>query len=100
LRNMSFRRNIGLQVSNVCFLFIRLLIPTKVASLIPYGTLFEQRGLPSPECMLIVDSGFSFTSVVPLIEGKIVWNAVKRFVCAGAGSQGLHMLGLTWGGSY
>jgi hypothetical protein len=32
--------------------------------------------------MLIVDSGFSFTHVVPLMEGKIVWNAVKRLVAS------------------
>jgi actin-related protein 6 len=30
--------------------------------------------------MLIVDSGFSFTHVVPLMEGKVVWSAVKRSV--------------------
>ncbi|KAJ7466005.1 actin-related protein Arp6 [Mycena latifolia] len=53
------------------------------ASLIPHGTLFDQPGLPSPECMLIVDSGFSFTHVVPLIEGKVVWNAVKRLDVGG-----------------
>jgi actin-related protein 6 len=29
--------------------------------------------------MLIVDSGFSFTHVVPLIDGKIMWAAVKRY---------------------
>ncbi|KAF8193221.1 actin-like protein ARP6 [Mycena galopus ATCC 62051] len=53
------------------------------ASLIPYGTLFAQPGLPSPECMLVVDSGFSFTHVVPLMEGKVVWNAVKRLDVGG-----------------
>ncbi|KAJ7291670.1 actin-related protein Arp6 [Mycena rebaudengoi] len=53
------------------------------ASLIPHGTLFEQPGLPSPECMLIVDSGFSFTHVVPLIDGKIMWAAVKRLDVGG-----------------
>ncbi|KAJ6476898.1 actin-related protein Arp6 [Mycena sanguinolenta] len=53
------------------------------ASLIPYGTLFAQTGLPSPECMLIVDSGFSFTHVVPLMEGKVVWDAVKRLDVGG-----------------
>ncbi|KAJ6565967.1 actin-related protein Arp6 [Mycena vulgaris] len=53
------------------------------ASLIPYGTLFDQPGLPPPECMLIVDSGFSFTHVVPLVEGQVVWNAVKRLDVGG-----------------
>ncbi|KAJ7142229.1 actin-like protein ARP6 [Mycena epipterygia] len=55
---------------------------TTSASLIPHGTLFDQ-GLPPPECMLIVDSGFSFTHVVPLMEGKVVWNAVKRLDVGG-----------------
>ncbi|KAF7353975.1 Actin-like protein ARP6 [Mycena venus] len=53
------------------------------ASLIPHGTLFDQPGLLSPECMLIVDSGFSFTHVVPLMEGKVVWSAVKRLDVGG-----------------
>ncbi|KAJ7624808.1 actin-domain-containing protein [Roridomyces roridus] len=53
------------------------------ASLIPHGSLFNHPGLPTPECMLIVDSGFSFTHVVPLMEGKIVWHAVKRLDVGG-----------------
>ena len=48
------------------------------ASLIPYGHLFSQPNLPAAECTIVVDSGFSFTHVVPMIDGKIVWNAVKR----------------------
>lgn len=50
------------------------------ASLIQWGTLFDRPGLPAPECMLLVDSGFSFTHVVPLMEGAVVWSAVKRCV--------------------
>ncbi|KAJ7093825.1 actin-related protein Arp6 [Mycena belliarum] len=53
------------------------------ASLIPHGTLFDKPGLPPPECMLIVDSGFSFTHVVPLMDGKVVWTAVKRLDVGG-----------------
>ncbi|CAA7262815.1 unnamed protein product [Cyclocybe aegerita] len=53
------------------------------ASLIPYGQLFAQPGLPPAECTIVVDSGFSFTHVVPLIDGKIVWNAVKRLDMGG-----------------
>ncbi|KAJ7173813.1 actin-related protein Arp6 [Mycena filopes] len=53
------------------------------AFLIPHGTLFDQPGLAPPECMLIVDSGFSFTHVVPLMEGKVVWSAVKRLDVGG-----------------
>jgi actin-related protein 6 len=48
------------------------------ASLIPYGHLFSQPNLPAAECTIVVDAGFSFTHVVPMIDGKIVWNAVKR----------------------
>ncbi|KAJ7662532.1 actin-related protein Arp6 [Mycena polygramma] len=40
-------------------------------------------GLPAPQCMLIVDSGFSFTHVVPLREGSVVWSAVKRLDVGG-----------------
>ncbi|KAF7309255.1 hypothetical protein MIND_00295800 [Mycena indigotica] len=50
------------------------------ASFMPYGSLFAS---PLPECMLIVDSGFSFTHVVPVMQGRIVWNAVKRLDVGG-----------------
>jgi len=32
---------------------------------------------------LVIDSGFSFTHIVPLISGSIVWNAVKRIDVGG-----------------
>lgn len=48
------------------------------ASMIPYGSLFTAEGLHTPECVLIVDSGFSFTHVVPMINHQIQWHAVKR----------------------
>ncbi|KAJ3813542.1 actin family [Lentinula aff. lateritia] len=50
------------------------------ASLIPYGKLL---GMPPSECMLIVDSGFSFTHVVPMINNIISWPAVKRLDVGG-----------------
>ncbi|PPQ95265.1 hypothetical protein CVT26_014839 [Gymnopilus dilepis] len=53
------------------------------ASVIPYGNLFSQPGSPPPDCAVIVDSGFSFTHVVPMIDGQIVWNAVKRLDVGG-----------------
>ncbi|KAK7054441.1 Actin-related protein 6 [Paramarasmius palmivorus] len=53
------------------------------ASLIPHGKLFSVTGLPPPECMIIVDSGFSFTHVVPILSGNIVWDAVKRLDVGG-----------------
>ncbi|KAF8182292.1 actin-related protein Arp6 [Pholiota molesta] len=53
------------------------------ASLIPYGQLFSQPGLPPAQCTIVIDSGFSFTHVVPMIDGQIVWNAVKRLDVGG-----------------
>ena len=50
------------------------------ASLIPYGQVFSSAGLPPPQCSVIVDSGFSFTHVVPIIDGVVIWKAVKRYV--------------------
>ncbi|TFK52383.1 actin-related protein Arp6 [Heliocybe sulcata] len=48
------------------------------ASLIPYGNLYDSNNSAPPECMLIVDSGFSFTHVIPIMGGSVVWGAVKR----------------------
>ncbi|KAH8113486.1 actin-like protein ARP6 [Phellopilus nigrolimitatus] len=50
------------------------------ASLMPYGSLFrtEETNNPPPECMLIVDSGFSFTHIVPLVNGQVTWKSVRR----------------------
>ncbi|TBU45521.1 actin-like protein ARP6 [Dichomitus squalens] len=53
------------------------------ASLILYGQLFAQSNSPTPECLLVVDSGFSFTHVVPLLNGEVVWEAVKRIDVGG-----------------
>lgn len=53
------------------------------ASLMPFSDLFSRRGFPSPECMIIVDSGFSFTHVVPVLSGAVVWSAVKRIDVGG-----------------
>jgi len=51
--------------------------------MIPHGTLFAQPDLPPAECMIVVDSGFSFTHVVPILSGQVVWNAVKRLDVGG-----------------
>ncbi|TFY64909.1 hypothetical protein EVG20_g5787 [Dentipellis fragilis] len=50
----------------------------EAASLIPHGKLYSKPSLPTPECMLVVDSGFSFTHVVPIINGVVQWSSVKR----------------------
>jgi len=31
-----------------------------------------------PECMIVVDAGYSYTHVVPMRNGDIVWEHVKR----------------------
>lgn len=48
------------------------------ASLIPHGTLFKRPRERKPECCIVVDSGFSFTHIVPIMENRVAWNAVKR----------------------
>ncbi|KAG8979491.1 Actin- protein 6 [Tulasnella sp. 425] len=54
------------------------------AALIPFGTLFSpEYGVVIPECMVIVDTGFSFTHVVPILSGSIVWSAVRRIDVGG-----------------
>ncbi|KAF5311711.1 hypothetical protein D9611_009471 [Ephemerocybe angulata] len=53
------------------------------ASIISYGSLFSHSSLSPPECMIVVDSGFSFTHVVPIMEGKVIWEAVKRLDVGG-----------------
>src|SRR5277367_1414101 len=48
-------------------------------SLIPWHP--EVRGsLPMSECGLVVDSGFSFTHITPIVNGKVIWSAVKRSI--------------------
>lgn len=53
------------------------------ASLIPHGDLFAREGYGPPDCMLLVDSGFSFTHVVPIMNASILWNAVTRIDVGG-----------------
>ncbi|EIW59290.1 actin-like protein Arp6 [Trametes versicolor FP-101664 SS1] len=53
------------------------------ASLVPHGRLLAQPSLPSPECLLVIDSGFSFTHVIPVLKGAVVWDAVKRIDVGG-----------------
>ena len=31
-----------------------------------------------PECIVVIDSGFSFTNIVPMLNGEVVWSAVRR----------------------
>ena len=66
--------------SILCSEFARYRVFLLAASLIPHGELFAIPDYPIPQCMLVVDAGFSFTHVIPILNGAIVWNAVKRCV--------------------
>ncbi|PCH39816.1 actin-like protein ARP6 [Wolfiporia cocos MD-104 SS10] len=53
------------------------------ASLLPYSEIFNSVNSTSPECLLVIDSGFSFTHIVPILNGAVVWKAVKRLDVGG-----------------
>lgn len=53
------------------------------AATIPFGRLFQADGHSPPECLVVIDSGFSFTHVVPIINNQIQWYAVKRLDVGG-----------------
>lgn len=48
------------------------------AALIPYGGLFSSDTEIPPECAIVVDIGYSFSHVIPLRDGQIIWEHVKR----------------------
>lgn len=55
--------------------------PRTAPALVPYG--LDARGAPNappPECALVIDSGFSFTHIVPILRGRVVSHAVRRCV--------------------
>jgi len=35
------------------------------------------------ECVLVVDCGFSFTHVTPVVNGRVIWSAIKRLNIGG-----------------
>lgn len=45
--------------------------------LIPHGPTLAQQG-GGGECTLVVDTGFSFTHIVPILRGAIVSSSVRR----------------------
>ncbi|KIJ54052.1 hypothetical protein M422DRAFT_775294 [Sphaerobolus stellatus SS14] len=51
------------------------------AALAPHGNLFP--GGPYPDCSIIIDSGFSFTHVIPMMHNSILWNGVRRIDVGG-----------------
>ena len=48
-----------------------------------YSSFLYQQAHPSSLCCLVVDTGYSFTHIVPYYRGKIVENAVKRIDVGG-----------------
>ena len=58
------------------------------AQFIPYGDLppsdqdidgpYNEGALP--ECVTVVDTGYSFTHITPVLSGQIQWPAVRRLV--------------------
>src|SRR5271167_4080063 len=50
---------------------------TTAPALIPWHN--THGSLPYSECILVVDSGFSFTHVTPVVNGKVIWSAVRRY---------------------
>lgn len=43
--------------------------------------IFGDRAGSVPDCAVIVDSGYSFTHIIPFFKGKPVKKAIKRCVC-------------------
>ncbi|WVQ75999.1 actin-like protein ARP6 [Cryptococcus sp. DSM 104548] len=56
---------------------------TTPAGLIPYGGLFDNDAGVPPQCTVVVDIGYSYTHVVPIRDGQIVWQHVKRIDVGG-----------------
>lgn len=46
----------------------------------PHGGLFFAPDLPTPECMLLIDCGYSYTHVTPIVNGQVIWSGIKRCV--------------------
>jgi actin-related protein 6 len=42
--------------------------------------LYGQRQAPAPDCVVIIDVGYSFTHIVPFINGIPVSSAIRRCV--------------------
>jgi actin-related protein 6 len=40
--------------------------------------MFSDESDVPPECMVVVDVGYSYSHVVPIRGGEIVWEHVKR----------------------
>ncbi|KAL7411885.1 actin family [Mrakia frigida] len=66
---------------------------TTPAALVPYqpsllfpslaSTSRSQPALSFPECYVLVDAGYSYTHIIPIMEGKVVHSAIKRIDVGG-----------------
>lgn len=59
------------------------LAPIAAPVLVAFGPASLGPGEHAPECVLVVDSGFSFTHVVPVFRGRIVSAGVRRIDVGG-----------------
>jgi actin-related protein 6 len=53
------------------------------ASLAPYGGLFSNDHDIPPACSIILDIGYSFSHVLPVKNGQIIWEHVRRIDVGG-----------------
>lgn len=50
------------------------------ATLMPHSALFDEaEPLPPPARMLVVDAGYSFTHVIPVIDGQVDHARIRRY---------------------
>ena len=52
-------------------------VTSTAATLAQYGDLDGSSQLP--DCALVIDTGFSFTHVVPMMAGQVMWGSVRRY---------------------
>jgi actin-related protein 6 len=52
----------------------------EIMNQIPSSISTQQRLFQNSSCQLVVDSGFSFTHIIPIFDGKVYHKAVKRCV--------------------
>lgn len=58
--------------------FAPLRSTTLAAALVPYGGLFEIPGSPNAPCSILIDVGYSYSHVTPVVDGKVVWSGIRR----------------------
>jgi hypothetical protein len=83
LRSMNLGVMEGVLVGSVllcrCCTVLMMEMACVAPLLIPHGPSLAQEG-GGGECTLVVDTGFSFTHIVPVLRGAIVSSSVRRSV--------------------